>query len=82
MAPTDPASAGPDQAGNPADKQSAASRAAPAPGAAETIPAAHTDAENTGIENAGVNTGVDSTDRPGDIPYDQAAAEHENPALE
>jgi hypothetical protein len=26
--------------------------------------------------------GVEATDRPGDIPFDQAAAEHENPALE
>jgi hypothetical protein len=25
---------------------------------------------------------ADATDRPGDIPFDQAAAEHENPALE
>jgi hypothetical protein len=25
---------------------------------------------------------TDSGDRPGDIPFDQAAAEHENPALE
>jgi hypothetical protein len=24
----------------------------------------------------------DATERPGDIPFDQAAAEHENPALE
>jgi hypothetical protein len=55
-----------------------ASHAAPAPGAAETIPAAHSGAENTGVDTANAT----NADRPGDIPYDQAAAEHENPALE
>jgi len=72
MTPTDPAGAGPDRAGTPPDAQNGQPGAAPGPGAAETVSAARPDAENTG---------VDTTDRPGDIPYDQAAAEHENPAL-
>jgi hypothetical protein len=33
-------------------------------------------------DTAAGETGSESPDRPGDIPFDQAAAEHENPALE
>jgi hypothetical protein len=78
MTPTDSAGAGSTEAGNPPDALSAGAGAAPLVGAAETIQAEHPGAENTGVER----TSAESTDRPGDIPYDQAAAEHENPALE
>ncbi|WP_431277515.1 hypothetical protein [Leifsonia poae] len=64
----------PEGAGTPAESQapaaSAAAQAAPENSGATTDPAV---AENSGVEE---------TDRPGDIPFDQAAAEHENPALE
>jgi hypothetical protein len=71
MTPTDPDGVGQNAAGTPADDTTGTS--APAPGAAETLTADAPPAENTGVE---------ATDRPGDIPFDQAAAEHENPALE
>ncbi|MFF1573069.1 hypothetical protein ACFVWR_09990 [Leifsonia sp. NPDC058292] len=80
MTPTEPDGAGPNQAGTPADPASAGASAAP--GAAETISAARPQAENTGIGSVDGDGDAESTDRPGDIPFDQAAAEHENPALE
>jgi hypothetical protein len=64
----------PDGAGNPAETQSPDASAA-----AQSAP------ENSGVQDGSEvaeNSGVEATDRPGDIPFDQATAEHENPALE
>jgi hypothetical protein len=43
-----------------------------------------TGGEQTGGEQTATapDATSDATERPGDIPFDQAAAEHENPALE
>ena len=49
------------------------------PDQAASGPSAETDDEQQPTER---DTGAEATDRPGDIPFDQAAAEHENPALE
>jgi hypothetical protein len=64
----------PDSAGAPAEAQST-----------QTSAAAQSSPENSGVPASSAvaeNSGVEATDRPGDIPFDQAAAEHENPALE
>jgi len=50
-------------------------------GTATPSAAAESAPENLGVATVDAESETNSTDRPGDIPFDQAAAEHENPAL-